>query len=113
MACGGVADPAERRFHPGSRGTDKPPRPGGRPGGANGNARLPFVGNIIPKDRLDPVALAIQGLIPNPQGANAGQLAQNFTPTGPSAQADRLTDITSLKADQNLTDKMKISGFWS
>jgi len=83
------------------------------PGGANGNSRLPFVGNIIPKSRLDPVALAIQGLIPNPQGANASQLAQNFTPTGPSAQADRLTDITSLKGDQNLTDKMKISAFWS
>jgi carboxypeptidase family protein/TonB-dependent receptor-like protein len=83
------------------------------PGGALGNARAPFVGNIIPKDRLDPVALAIQGLIPNPQGANASQLTQNFTPTGPSAQADRLTDITSLKGDQNLSDKMKISAFWS
>ncbi|MCU1336095.1 MAG: Cna B-type protein [Bryobacterales bacterium] len=83
------------------------------PGGANGNARTPFVGNIIPKDRLDPVALAIQAMIPNPQGANASQLFQNFTPTGPFAQADRLTDITSLKGDHTLTDKMKISAFWS
>ena len=79
----------------------------------SGNPRLPFVGNIIPKNQLDPVALAIQGMIPNPQGANASQLVQNFTPTGPSAQADRLTDITSLKGDHTLTDKMKISAFWS
>jgi hypothetical protein len=79
----------------------------------SGNPRLPFVGNVIPKDQLDPVALAIQAMIPNPQGANAGQLIQNFTPTGASAQADRLTDITSLKGDHTLTDKMKLSAFWS
>ncbi|MBV9746258.1 MAG: carboxypeptidase regulatory-like domain-containing protein, partial [Acidobacteriia bacterium] len=40
--------------------------------------RDPFPGNAIPMNRLDPVALKVQSLIPNPQGPFASQLINNY-----------------------------------
>ncbi len=71
-------------------------------------SRTAFVGNLIPVSRFDPVASAIQNLVPNPTDPNA--LFQNYLP---SYNADRRTDITSLKLDQNMGSKGKISGFYS
>jgi hypothetical protein len=71
-------------------------------------SRTAFVNNAIPVSRFDPVALAIQKLVPNPTDSNA--LFQNYLP---SFGADRRTDITSLKLDQNMGSKGKLSGFYS
>ncbi len=75
---------------------------------AGRTSRTAFVNNTIPVARFDPVALAIQKMVPNPTDANA--LFQNYLP---SFAADRRTDITSLKLDQNMGSKGKLSGFYS
>ncbi len=71
-------------------------------------SRTAFVNNAIPASRFDPVAVKIQNLIPLPTDPNA--LFQNYLP---SFGADRRTDITSLKLNQNIGSKGKLSGFWS
>src|SRR5436190_4608438 len=40
--------------------------------------RDPFLNNIIPKDRFDPVAVKIQALFPQPNGQNANDLVSNY-----------------------------------
>jgi len=67
----------------------------------------PFAGNIIPSNRLDPVALKIQNQIPLPSRAS---LFNNYLPTYPST---RHTTIPSVKADQILGTKSKLSFYWS
>ena len=59
--------------------------------------RLQFPGNIIPASRMDPVALAIQNLIPMPTNGNA---ALNDLVNIPS---DRLTSNESVKIDHQLS----------
>jgi len=58
--------------------------------------RDPFPGNIIPLSRMDPVALAIQKLIPVPQIQSAQPINNywNFTPTR------KIMSIPSVKLDQ-------------
>jgi hypothetical protein len=70
--------------------------------------RTAFLNNIIPKNRLDPVALAMQSLIPEPTNPTA--LDGNYLPTW---QAIRHTDINSIKVDQIVTSKAKLSVFYS
>jgi hypothetical protein len=67
----------------------------------------PFPGNVIPSNRLDPVALRIQNQIPLP---TLPGLFNNYLPTYPST---RHTTIPSVKADQILGAKSKISFYWS
>jgi carboxypeptidase family protein len=67
----------------------------------------PFPNNIIPSQRLDPVALKIQGLIPSPDN---GQLQNNWDPNIPN---QRFQSIPSLKIDHSFSDKSKLSGYWS
>jgi hypothetical protein len=69
--------------------------------------RMPFPNNTIPKSMMDPVALAIQNMIPQ---ANAPGLT-NYTAPGYSNY--RHTTIPSFKIDQNLSEKMKLSGYYS
>ena len=71
--------------------------------------RDPFVGNVIPLKQLDPVALKIQALVPNPQGPNATQLINNYNNP---FQTKTQSYIPSIKLDHSLSSKIKLSGFW-
>ncbi|HWE52979.1 MAG TPA: TonB-dependent receptor [Bryobacteraceae bacterium] len=69
--------------------------------------RTPFPGNVIPASRIDPVAAKVNALIPAPTNGN---LVNNLL------IADRLqnhTYVPSLKLDENISDKSKISIYWS
>jgi hypothetical protein len=74
----------------------------------NVTARDPFPGNILPKSRMDPVALAIQGLIPRPQIANIQPINNywNYTP------ARKIMSIPSIKLDEVLGNA-RISFYFS
>ena len=69
--------------------------------------RSPFPGNMIPVTRIDPTAAIIQNMIPLP---NAPGL---FNYTAPAYSNFRHTTIPSVKIDHNLSDKMKVSGYYS
>jgi hypothetical protein len=70
--------------------------------------RDPFPGNIIPKSRLDPVALAIQGLIPAPQIPTAQPINNyyNYTPTR------KIMSIPSVKIDE-IIGRARVSFYFS
>jgi hypothetical protein len=75
----------------------------------------PFANNTIPSSRFDPVALKIQSLIPAPfcvggGTCNAGGVVNNYQNTEP---VDRDTEAPSLKLDQIISSKDKLSFFWS
>jgi hypothetical protein len=75
----------------------------------------PFPGNIIPTARLDPVALKIQSLMPQPfcvagPPCSTTGVVGNFQNT---EQENRNSEIPSLKLDQLIGDKDKLSFFWS
>jgi outer membrane receptor protein involved in Fe transport len=69
--------------------------------------RDPFEGNIIPTDRFDSVAAAIQDLIPAPTETS---LTNNY-------QANLVNPnnktIPSVKVDHNFGNNIKLSGYWS
>ncbi len=67
----------------------------------------PFPNNTIPKTRLDPVALNIQALVPLP---TSSALNNNYLA---GYLGVRHTDINSVKVDQILTSKSKVSIFYS
>ncbi|HEX5430629.1 MAG TPA: TonB-dependent receptor, partial [Bryobacteraceae bacterium] len=69
--------------------------------------RDPYPGNKIPLTDQDPVALAIQKLIPLPTNS---ALINNYL--NPYANP-RVTDIPSVKMDYQLSSKSKVSGYWS
>jgi carboxypeptidase family protein len=71
--------------------------------------RDPFMNNSIPLNRLDPVALRIQALIPQPQGPFATQLINNYNSPYTIKSSDY---IPSIKIDHSLSSKIKLSGFW-
>ena len=62
----------------------------------------PFPLNAVPKTRLDPVALAIQNLVPAPTNS---ALINNYVA---GYVGIRHTDINSIKVDQILTSKSAI-----
>jgi len=67
-----------------------------------------FPGNIIPLNRIDPVALKIIGTLPKP---NLGDnFVNNFSQSG---SFFKLQQIPSIKIDQNFGDKIKISGYFA
>jgi hypothetical protein len=68
--------------------------------------RTQFPNNVIPSDRFDKVAVAIQNLIPSPTNGNA---ALNYLPSFPN---DRETTNESVKIDHLLSAKAKISGLF-
>ena len=74
----------------------------------------PFAGNIIPGARLDPVASRIQSMIPQPFcvagfPCNALGAVNNYQNT---ELVSRDTETPSLKIDQLLGSKDKLSFFW-
>jgi hypothetical protein len=75
----------------------------------NGNVyRDPFVGNIIPSNRIDPVAAKIQKMIPAPTFPNL--LANNFQLTEPDT---RFSEIPTIKIDHNFTAGSRLSFYWN
>jgi len=70
----------------------------------------PFQGNAIPLNRLDPVALYLQNAFPEPNISGSGTLNNYAIP----AYSNFLhTTIPSIKIDQILSSKMKLSGYFS
>jgi hypothetical protein len=69
--------------------------------------RAPFANNTIPVSMMDPVALAIQQMMPLPNQTGL----TNYLAPGYSNY--RHTTIPSFKIDQNLNQKMKIAGYYS
>ncbi|HTA43117.1 MAG TPA: TonB-dependent receptor [Bryobacteraceae bacterium] len=78
-------------------------------GGPNGTYRTPFANNAIPQSRWDSVALKIQNLFPAPLGPNAGAFVNNYVPNIPTT---RVTQIPSVKLDQVVGAKGRLSFFW-
>jgi hypothetical protein len=70
--------------------------------------RTPFSNNTIPLSRQDPVALAIQKLLPLPNVA--GDINNYNVPSYSSFQH---TTNFSVKIDQNISPTIKISGYYS
>src|SRR5262249_9633246 len=75
----------------------------------------PFPNNKIPINRLDPVALKVQSLLPLPfcvggPPCNGTGVINNFQNTQP---VSRDTEVPSVKIDQLLSPKDKLSFFWS
>ncbi len=69
--------------------------------------RTPFPNNTIPKSMMDPTAAIIQNMIPMP---NAPGL---FNYTAPGYSNFRHTTIPSIKVDELISAKMKLSGYYS
>ena len=69
--------------------------------------RDPYPNNIIPRDKLDPVALKVQEYLPLP---NRPGLTNNFVP---NQLNPRVTQIPSVKIDHLLSARLKLSGYWS
>ncbi len=71
--------------------------------------RDPYPNNMIPANQLDPVALKVQALIPQPQGPFATQLINNFVNP---YQTKNQYYVPSIKIDHSLSSKIKLSGNW-
>jgi hypothetical protein len=67
---------------------------------------LPFQNNIIPPSMISPVALAIQKVLPP---LTNGALFNNYS--GYNLE-QRITDIPSIKVDQVINDKQKVSFYY-
>ena len=68
----------------------------------------PFPNNIIPANRIDPVAAKIIATFPKPNIGN-DLYVNNFAETG---DFYKLQQIPSIKVDQNFGSKFKLSGFY-
>ena len=71
--------------------------------------RQPFPGNIIPKNRMDPVSVAIQKMIPALNVAGAG-LINNWIPDN---AYNRNQDLPGIKIDHSFNEKNKVSFYYS
>jgi hypothetical protein len=72
-----------------------------------GNSAEVFSNNIIPTSRISPFALGVQKVLPAP--TNGGR-TQNYSGSNLS---QRISKIPSLKIDHTLTEKDKLSFYWS
>jgi hypothetical protein len=76
-----------------------------------GIGRIPFPNNIIPTTRLNPIALKILALVPNPN--------ENYSTLAPSNNYFALlpftkdTNFTDGKVDYNISEKDRVSGRFS
>ena len=71
--------------------------------------RTAFPNNTIPLGRLDPVALRVQALIPQPQGPFATQLINNYVNPYTVHARDY---IPSIKIDHSVNSKIRLSYNW-
>ena len=72
------------------------------------NVRTPFPNNMIPANRFDPVAVAIQGYMPLP---NAPGIVNNYNVPGYTTYQH--TTNESFKIDQSISSAIKVSGYFS
>jgi hypothetical protein len=70
----------------------------------------PFPNNTVPKSRMDPVALYLQSFFPTPN-ISGGATTNNYAI--PAYSNFQHTTIPSMKIDQILSSKMKLSGYIS
>jgi hypothetical protein len=68
---------------------------------------MPFQGNIIPQSMINPTSLKFMALFPAPTNSN---LANNYSS---NIAGGRYSAIPSIKIDHNLSDKDKLSFFWT
>jgi hypothetical protein len=73
--------------------------------------RSPFPGNLIPLNRLDPIAAKLMSYMPLPNTGTPGQVFNNYAV--PTYAVPKVQSIPSLKLDQNLSSSMKLSEYWS
>ncbi len=71
--------------------------------------RMPFANNMIPASLQDPVALAVQKLLPLPN--NGLSDINNYTI--PSYTSFQHTTNVSVKLDQSISSTIKVSGYYS
>ncbi len=69
--------------------------------------RTPFPNNTIPASRIDPTAAIVQNMIPMPNTPGV------FNYTAPGYSNFRHTTIPSIKVDELLSAKIKLSGYYS
>lgn len=79
--------------------------------GATYQFRDAFPNNQIPATRFDPISLKVLSYVPNPQGVNfdRGLVANNYTGT---YDTSRTSSIPSIKLDQNLGSKGRLSFYY-
>jgi Carboxypeptidase regulatory-like domain len=76
-----------------------------------GVGRTPFPGNVIPASRLDPIALKILALVPNPNEAyGTAAPSNNYFALLPFTKD---TDFTDGKIDYDISEKDRLSGRFS
>ncbi len=68
----------------------------------------PFPNNTIPKSMMDPTALLIQNMFPSPNNSSPV-----FNYSVPGYSDYRHTTIPSIKIDELISSKMKLSGYYS
>ena len=68
-----------------------------------------FPNNVIPQNRIDPVAVKIMALFPKPNLGN-DLFVNNFAQSGAFY---KLQQIPSIKIDQNFGSKIKLSGYYA
>jgi hypothetical protein len=72
--------------------------------------RTAFKNNFIRSDQWDPVATKIQGLFPATSGPFANALVSNYL--NPDVQGTRITTIPSIKLDQTIGTRGKLTFYW-
>lgn len=77
-------------------------------GDAQGNGRQPFPGNVIPSNRINPVARAIASYFPSPDN-NVSNGQANFVRV---SQIEDRAQLYSVKGDHRFNDKVSLSGFY-
>jgi len=101
-AIGTVFDPATTRYL--SSGYVDPVT--GMTATSSGYVREPFAGNIVPADRISPVASQLLALYPQPN-AGGGQITNNYV-NAPVLQAS--FDGFDIRIDHNFSDKDQLFG---
>ena len=70
----------------------------------------PFPGNIIPLNRINPVSAQLLKYFPAPNIGTPDQYVNNYSASGAFF---KLQYLPSIKIDQNIGDKRKISGYFA
>jgi hypothetical protein len=77
-------------------------------GDANGNGRTPFPGNVIPANRLNPVAVKMLSYMPDPTNPVSDGSNNYFT----TAEIHDRAMMYTGKVDHRFTDSVSLSGFY-
>jgi len=80
-------------------------------GNADGTARTPFPGNVIPSNRINPISAKIIGMVPQPnQAINNTTPSNNYFALLPFTKD---TDSFDYKMDYNMSSQNRLSGRFS